>query len=159
MKASILYHSQTGTTKELAQKIAEGMASEGLEVKAFSIGDLDAQWIKDSCCVIVGSPTYYADVSAQVKTFLETFGKYDVAGKLGGAFATAGFSYGGGDLALQTILHHMLFWGMLVYSGGGSQGTPPSHLGPVASGACTDAGPDLFVLYGQRMARRAKEIF
>lgn len=159
MKASVLYFSKSGTTKAMAEKIAEGMVLESVEARTFSITDVDADWVKESSCVLIGSPVYYADVAADVKVFLENLGKYSVAGKLGGAFATAGFSYGGGDIALQTILTHMLFWGMMVYSGGGAVGAPPIHLGPVAGGAASDGTPELFRLFGQRMAQKAKELF
>lgn len=158
MKASILYYSKTGNTKAMAGKIAEGMSAEGVEAKVFPIDAAEKSWVKESSCVIIGSPTYYADVSAEVKAFLETLGGYGAAGKLGGAFATAGFSYGGGDIALQTILTHMMFWGMLTYSGGGAAGAPPIHLGPVAGGSAPDGTPELFRTYGQRMAQKAKEL-
>ncbi len=159
MKASILYLSKTGNTKAMAEQIAGGMSAEGVEAKIFPIDAVDKDWVNESSCVIIGSPTYYADVSAEIKAFLETLGGYGVAGKLGGAFATAGFSYGGGDIALQTILTHMMFWGMLTYSGGGAAGNPPIHLGPVAGGSASDGTPELFRDYGQRMARKAKELF
>lgn len=159
MKASILFFSKTGNTKALAEKIAEGMNTEGVEAKIFPIDAIDKDWVKESACVLLGSPAYFADVAADVKVFLETLGGYGVAGKLGGAFASAGFSYGGGDLALQTILNHMLVYGMLVYSGGGACGAPPIHLGPVSGGNAPDGTADLFVLYGQRMAKKAKELF
>lgn len=159
MKASILYHSVTGTTKAMAEKIAEGMRSQEIDAKIFPIEEVDKDWVAGSDCVIVGSPTYYADLSAKTKLFLETLGEYQVAGKLGGAFATAAYSYGGGDIALQTILTHMMFWGMVVYSGGGACGTPPIHLGPVSCGEQSDGSPELFYLYGQRMAAKAKELF
>ncbi len=159
MKASILYCSVTGNTKAKAEQIAEGMKGEGLEVKCFSIDEIDKAWVAESACVIIGSPVYYADVSAKVKVFLETLGGYGVAGKLGGAFATAAYSYGGGDIALQTILTHMMFFGMLTYSGGGSKGAPPIHLGPVSSPKAGDGSDELFRLYGKRMAEMAKKLF
>lgn len=114
--------------------------------------------MKESSCIVVGSPTYYADVSASMKGFLETLGRYEVAGKLGRAFATADYPYGGGDLALQTILTHLMFFGMLTYSGGASQGRPPIHLGPVGIQGLPEQA-ELGFLYGQRMARKAKEVF
>ena len=90
MKAAILDHSETGNTKTMAEVIAEGMNSvEGMEAKAFSIDAVDEAWVKESQCVIMGTPSYYADISGTAKVFLETCGKYGLAGKLGGAFATA----------------------------------------------------------------------
>ena len=159
MKASILYHSESGKTKAMAGVIAEAMRSEGMDVKTFSIDAPDREFIKASSCVIFGSPVYFADISGKMKMFLESLKGYDLAGKLGGAFATADYSYGGGDIALQTILTHLMCHGMLVFSGGVFQAAPPVHLGPVASADGGSGTPELFRLYGQRMARKAKEMF
>lgn len=51
-----------------------------------------------------------------MKSFLETLGKYQLASKLGDAPSTAGFIYGGGEIAIENILKHLLFYGMMVYS-------------------------------------------
>lgn len=159
MKATVLYHSKSGNTQKMAEIIIQGMMSmEGVEAKAFSIDDIDSVWLKESSCVVLGTPTYYADVSGTIKNFLETCGKYGLAGKLGGAFATADYVYGGGDIALQTILTHMMFFGMLTYSGGCAYGNPPIHLGPVAVNGHFEEIKETFYLYGQRMASKAKEL-
>ena len=159
MKATILYYSESGNTKARAEQIKEGMERvEGAEAKTFSIDDIDMDWIKGSDCVILGSPTYYADMPAKVHTFLESFGEYGVAGKLGGAFATAAYCYGGSELVLENTLKFMTFWGMLVFSGGGSLGKPPIHIGPTSVGP-DPAMDDTFRLYGERMAKKATELF
>lgn len=159
MKASVLYFSQTGNTRTMAEAIVQGMQEAKAEARAFSIEALDEEWLRNSDCVIIGTPTYYADVSGKMKLFLESLSAYKVAGKLGGAFATAQYIHGGGDIAIQTILRHMLVCGMAVYSGGGAQGKPVIHLGPVAVGQDIDADRQLFRLYGQRMADKAKMLF
>ena len=123
----------------------------------FSIDDVDAEWIKESQCVIIGSPTYYTDSTAKIKEFMEGMKAYGLAGKLGGAFASAKFVYGGGEMALQTILTHMLFFGMMVYSSG-SSAKPPIHMGPVAIDGIPET-KEIFAEYGRRMAKQAKQIF
>lgn len=160
MKITILYQSATGTAKEMAAYIAEGMTSAAdIEVKIMPIEDIDKDWISESKCVILGTPTYMADVSGKVKQFLETCGQYSLAGKLGGAFATADYIHGGGDIAIQTILTHMMVFGMMVYSGGGSCGKPVIHLGPVAIKEHKDEYKETFKIYGQRMAEQTLKIF
>ena len=159
MKATIIYHSESGTTRAVAENIAKGMIEEGLEVKCFSIDDVDADWANGSCCLIMGTPVYSADVSGKMKMFLEKMPGLNVAGKLGGAFATANYAYGGGEHALQTILTHMMVRGMLVYSGGGAAGKPIIHLGPVVCKQAADCLEDVQTDWGRRMARKAKEIF
>lgn len=160
MKMTVLYHSKSGNTKQMAELIAEGMMSvAGVEARTFPIEEPDAAWVKESDCVVLGTPTYYADLSGASKCFLEGCGKFSLAGKLGGAFATANYIHGGGEIAIQTILAHMMVLGMLVYSGGGAQGEPVIHLGPVAIGGKLDEFRDSFALYGERMAKKAVELF
>lgn len=159
MKISILFFSKTGTTKEAAEYIIEGINTvEGTEVKAFSIDEIDADWVRKSSCVIVGTPTYYADLAGSVKLFLENTKEYALSGKLGGAFATADYVHGGGDIAIETILRHMMVLGMSVYSGGGSYGKPVIHLGPVAIKDNLADFKDTFKIYGHRMATQVKTL-
>ena len=159
MKASVIYFSQSGKTKAMAEAIVAGMTEGGLDTKAFSVDAVDKDWIKASDCVIIGSPTYYSDISAKMMMFLETLPIYNLPGKLGGAFATAGYVHGGDDIAMQTILTHMLVCGMVVYSGGGSKGNPVIHQGPVSVGVDLDADTKLFQIYGKRMAEQTQVLF
>ena len=160
MKMSVVYHSKTGNTKKMAEVIAAGMEQvKGVEAKAMSIDAVDEAWLKDSVCVVAGSPTYYASVSGEMKVFLEKLGGYNVAGKLGGAFSTARYVHGGGEIVLQTILDHMLVFGMMTYSGGGSLGKPVIHLGPEAIDGKLEDSQETFTLYGNRMAQKAAQLF
>lgn len=161
MKASVLYYSKTGHTKQMAQVIADGMASvEGMEAKIFSIEDLDETWVQESKCVILGSPIYMSNVATAVKGWFEgPCRKCNLAGKLGGAFATVDYVHGGGELGIRLILDHMMVMGMMTYSGGGSKGKPVIHLGPVAVSDNLDGYNDTFKIYGQRMAEKTMEVF
>ena len=161
MKMTVLYHSVTGNTKKMAEVIVEGMRTlENVESIAFPIGDIDEAWIKESKCVVLGTPIYYSSVSAAVKSFLERpCNQYELAGKIGGAFATANYIHGGGELGIRLILDHMLCHGMLTYSGGVTYGNPVIHLGPVAIGENLTGSLDTFRLFGQRMATKTMELF
>ncbi len=161
MKMSVLYYSKSGNTKKMAEVIAEGMQSlEGVEAKAFALDGIDDNWVRESKCVVIGTPIYMASVCGEVKTWLEGPAlKYALAGKIGGAFATADYVHGGGELGIRTILDHMMVFGMLTYSGGGSCGKPVIHLGPVALSGALDSYRDTFHTYGRRMAEKTLEIF
>ncbi|MEA4954197.1 MAG: NAD(P)H-dependent oxidoreductase [Pseudoflavonifractor sp.] len=161
MKLSVIYHSKTGNTKAMAQAIVAGMERvEGVQARAFPIEELDEEWVKESCGVLLGSPTYLASVSGEIKMWLDNCaGKLGLAGKLGGAFATANYVHGGGDLAIRLILDHMMVLGMLTYSGGGAFGKPVIHLGPVAVAAHLEEYQETFMLYGERMAKEASVLF
>lgn len=161
MKMSVVYHSKTGNTKHMAEVIAGGMNRvAGAEARAFSIDAVDEAWVKESRCLVVGAPIYYASETGAVKNWLEGPAmKLGLAGKMGGAFATADYVHGGGELGIRTILDHMLVGGMLTYSGGGAQGKPVIHLGPVAIAGRLEDSNATFEAYGQRMAQKAAELF
>ena len=161
MKMSVLYFSAGGNTKKMAGIIAEGMNSaESAEARCFSIDDFDEEFVKESRAVVLGTPIYLASMAGEVKTFLDkSAGKLGLAGKIGGAFATARFLHGGGEIGIQSILSHMMVFGMLAYSGGSSFGQPVIHLGPVALGDELEKSEETFRLYGERIALKTKEIF
>lgn len=162
IKIAILYYSKSGNTKAMAEHLANGCKQvNNVQVKVMDIYQCDASFLKESQCVIIGTPTYYTDMAAEMKVWLDhESGKYNLSGKLGGAFATADFNYGGAELAMQGILVHLMFRGMMVYSGGNSYGNPPIHLGPVAiSPAIEESTYQLFSLYGKRMAEQTCKLF
>ncbi|MBP5749503.1 MAG: flavodoxin family protein, partial [Firmicutes bacterium] len=100
MKLSVIYDSRTGNTKQCAEWIAAGMTRvEGIEAKAFSIAEVDADFVKASKGVVIGSPSYYALMTADLRAWLlQDAPKLGFGGKLGGAFATVQYTHGGGDL-------------------------------------------------------------
>lgn len=167
-KISILYLSKSGHTKAMAELIAAGCKMvEGIIVKVMDIHQCDSIFLQESDCIIIGTPTYYTGMAAEMKEWLDNeSGKYKLGGKLGGAFATADFVYGGAELAIQGILTHLMFRGMMVYSGGSFCGNPPIHLGPVAISPSEDetagakaTSEKLFTIYGKRMAEQTCRLF
>ena len=162
MKLCVIYHSQSGNTARMAQEIVRGIQSvEGMEARAFSIDEtIDHDYVAQCSTVIIGTPTYNGTLSGKMKLFLESAPKqYGFAGKLGGAFATANYIHGGGDIAIQCVLLHLMCAGMAVYSGGGAYGVPVIHLGPVAIASDLDAFTELFRTYGARMAQETAALF
>ena len=161
MKIAVVYHSQSGNTKAMAEKIVAGILRvEGVEAKAFPIEDVDAAYVNESCCLIAGTPTYNGTMSAKMSAFLEQApGAFDLKGKIGGAFATAAYTHGGAEIAVTGILHHMLFCGMMPYSSGNAFGHPVIHYGPTAIAGNLADFEELFEIYGERMANQAKKVF
>lgn len=161
MRISVIYDTKTGNTKKAAEFIVKGIKEvNGMDAKAFNITNVDDEYAKTSQGIIIGSPTYSAYLTARMKTWLEDNLKpLNVAGKLGGAFATANYVHGGGELTMQCILTHEMVKGMMVYSGGGAYGVPVIHLGPVALGEKLDEFEELFVIYGKRFAMQTISVF
>ena len=163
MKVSILYFSASGNTEKAAEFIKEGILSSGdAEVKLMNIADqnnIDNDFVNESAAVIFGTPTYAANMCWQMKQFFDTYKGCKLAGKIGAAFATENYVYGGGDIALLGIMNHLLVKGMLGYSSGVGCGQPIIHLGPVAVSDTLDEKKELFMIFGKRIADKAKELF
>ena len=164
MKIAILYFTSSGRTLRMAEEIKAGIAQAGdVEVGLFPISDVTkdseaAAWVESAAAVIFGTPDYYAAESWQLKQWLDTC-PVALAGKLGGAFATANFLQGGADVAIQSVLTQILVKGMLIYSSGTALGLPFIHLGPVCLKGQEDTAAELFRVYGKRFADKALELF
>ena len=167
MKLAVIYDSRTGNTKQAAEWIAEGMMSlQGVEAKTFHIGEVDEAFVNESKGAVIGSPSYCALMTPSMHAWLlEKATKLDLAGKLGGAFATVQYTHGGGELVIQSILENELVFGMLCYSSGGEYGDPYIHLGPVGVNGNVEGHNalenyrDYFMVFGSRFAKKACELF
>lgn len=125
-----------------------------------SIDEIYEDYLSKSSCVVIGTPTHYASMASEVKSWLDTKSVgLNLGGKLGGAFATAGYIHGGANMAIQNVLTHMTFLRMLIYSGGSACGRPPIHLGPIALSQNLNDFNELFETYVFRMANKAKKLF
>ena len=163
MKMAVIHHSVTGNTKNMGEQIVKGMnCVEGVEAKGFPIEDVDVEFVKEAKCVVFGSPIYAAHITGQMMNYLlAEGGKLELAGKLAGAYTTAQYVHGGGELGIREMLDHCMVMGALTYSGGASFGKPVIHLGPVGIDITLNIHEfaENFVVYGTRMATKAKELF
>jgi NAD(P)H dehydrogenase (quinone) len=131
-KALVIYYSRSGNTKKMAELIGEGIKEEGLEVSVKSVGDTDTNELTKAEAIIIGSPTYYGTMSAEIKKLLDESVKFHgkLDGKVGGAFSSSANIAGGNETTILDILNAMLIHGMII------QGDPSgSHYGPVAIGS------------------------
>ena len=159
MKLAIVYHSETGNTKQAAELVAQGMREvEGVQTELFALDQIDEAYLAEAKAVVFGAPTYYADTSWQLKRWFDET-KLPLAGKLGAAFGTAGFLQGGCEVGLQNIIVRMMCKGMLCYSGGTALGKPFTHLGAIALDGQLEAQKEQFLMLGRRVAEKAKELF
>ena len=160
MKISIIYSSRTGKTERVAKLIEEGVKRvEGIEVKSMNLDKLDKDFINDSDGIIFGTPTYYANISWEMKKWIDESNEYNLEGKLGAAFATANSIAGGADVALLTIINHLMVKGMMVYSGGVAFGKPKTHLGYVYINEICENEDENARIFGERIDNKVKKIF
>ena len=161
MNVAILYHSETGNTQKMAELVREGCVGvEGVEARCMPIDEVDEAYVAVSRAVILGSPTYEGSCTWQMKRFIDTQAK-GLAGKLGGVFASQNWPGGGGaSFAEMTMIAGMLVRGMLIYSGGISEGRPYLHFGAVSCRAPDeDIYRDRCRKLGENIARKALDLF
>jgi NAD(P)H dehydrogenase (quinone) len=162
MKVAIVYHSESGNTARMAELVADGCRSVGdsVEVRLMTVDAPDAEYLRQCKAIIFGSPTYEATCSWQMKRYLDTAGS-ELAGKLAGFFVSQNWpGGGGGSLAEMTMIAAALVRGMLVYSGGITQGLPYLHLGAVSCRAPEDRlYRDRCLHLGRVITLKAMELF
>ena len=120
-KVLILYYSRSGNTKKMANAIAEAMKSSAINVTIEDVGKFDISLLPNYDSIVLGSPTYFSNVSWQVKKVIDEsivhYGGRKLKGKVAGIFTSAGSSANGKDclkmLEVALGLHH----GMKVVQG------------------------------------------
>lgn len=165
----VLYYSSYGHVETMARAVAEGAATIGAEVAVKRVPELmpeavarsagvlldqvapiaDPQELGDYDAIIIGSPTRFGNMAAQMRNFLDQTGplwvKGALVGKVGSAFTSTASQHGGQEMTITsihtTLLHHGMVIVGLPYSFAGntimteiSGGTP--------YGASTIAGAD-----------------
>lgn len=166
MKISIVYVSISGNTEKVAGYIRDGAESvANTQVRLFNLAQPESltgyeEYIRDSAAVIFGTPTYVANMSWQMKKWFDTDRTVKLGGKLGGVFATENSPTGGGaELAMMSMISHMLVKGMLVYSSGSEFNRPFIHIGPVVVRQDLLLREEHCKVFGQRMALKAHTLF
>lgn len=154
-KILIVYYSETGNTKKMAELIAEGVKEEKVDVVVKDVEDTNAKELLGYDGIIIGSPTYYGLPAYQIKKLLDESVAFhgSLEGKIGGAFTSSGNIGGGNETTIMAIIEAMLIHGMIVK--GTSKG---DHYGPVSIGK-----PDARVEkqcrdYGKMIASLVKKI-
>jgi NAD(P)H dehydrogenase (quinone) len=131
----IIYYSRSGNTEGMAKLIFNEIKLNNQDTVLKKIEDASADDLMSADGIIIGSPTYYGGMAAQIKLLLDEsvkfHGKFD--GKIGAAFSTAANIAGGNETTILDILNAMLIHGMII------QGDPSgSHYGPVSIGSPDD---------------------
>jgi len=151
----ILYHSRSGNTEEMAKAVEEGVKSEGVKVVRKKVGRATLQDLLKADGIILGSPTYYGTMAAEMKAFIDKSVKYHgkLEGKVGGAFSSGGGLGGGVETTVLDITKALLIHGMVV------QGDPwGSHYGTVSIGKPNASARKECKKLGEKVARLAKRL-
>lgn len=149
----VIYYSRTGNTERMARIITDALKQEGPEVSCRSVQEASVDELLDYDGLIVGSPTYYGTMAAEVKEFLDDSVKHhgDIDGMVGGAFATAAVT--GQETTIVSILEALLIHGMII------QGIPSGHhYGPVAVGEVGEEAERNCKRFAERYAELIEEL-
>ena len=161
LKISIIYHSDSDdkNTEKMAFYIGKGCSMNGINVKIMSLDNYDKEFMCESKAVVIGSPNWDGTCCWQVKRFLDTELKGNVAGKIGSAFISQNQSGGGGSFAVMSIIAAELIHGMMIYSGGMTCGRPFTHFGSISTKAPIDNDKDACLKLGENIANKVLELF
>lgn len=160
----IVYHSESGHTKTMAQSVAEGARSvDGVAVLLKTTEDVTQDELLQADAIIVGSPVYNANVTPMISAFIASwpFEGQPLKNKIGAAFVTAGGISAGEEIVQMNILQSMLVFGMIVIGG-------PDWTQPFGASAVTGEPPfqvsddrkinNLFLDKGYKLGERVAEI-
>lgn len=141
-RCSIIFHSVCGNNYLIASAFQEALQEEGFDARLYNVKDEDLHiWsnrlesandfyeeinnlptanyetLVKSDLVILGSPTYFGNVSAEMKRFMDESSIYfydgTLSGKYFGCFTSCSQIEGGGTLCLQSMIHYAQHMGMV----------------------------------------------
>lgn len=112
-KVAIIYDSATHNTEIMAKAIAEGISSEGVEVKLTHVHESNIEYIKDAEGIILGSGTYHHEMMPSLEVFIEKAKDVNLKGRVGAAFG----SYGWSAEVVELIENRLKGYGMEIIDG------------------------------------------
>ncbi|CAN5657815.1 flavodoxin family protein [soil metagenome] len=117
---SVVYHSSKGHTGQLAAVLAEQMTTYYTQVHLLSVEEAvtNLELLHNSDTIVFGCPTYFGNVSAAFKQFMESSGKFWYKqlwkNKLAAGFTISSTANGDKNNTLQSLLlfaaQHSMNW-------------------------------------------------
>ncbi|MEN5060053.1 NAD(P)H:quinone oxidoreductase [Luteimonas sp. TWI1416] len=134
----VLYYSAYGHIETMAHAVADGARGAGAEVAVKRVPELVPEGVASRAgyrtdqsapvatvaelpeydAIVVGTPTRYGNMAAQMKNFLDQTGglwvRDALVGKVGSAFTSTGGQHGGQETTLQSTHTVLLHLGMVI---------------------------------------------
>jgi len=155
-KMLVCYYTRTRHTEHMAEAIGQAAGEvEGVEVDVLPVGKVVAKSLLDYDAIVLGSPTYYGSMAAEMKTLIDESVVFhgQLAGKVGGAFSSSANIGGGNETTIMDLVQALLIHGMVVP--GRAQG---DHYGPVAIGDLDERSAKQCAAYGRTVAELAVKL-
>jgi NAD(P)H dehydrogenase (quinone) len=161
-KVLIAFYSRGGSTAALAEAVAEGARQAGAEVKLRRVDEFVSDEIiakapgwkesrerlkskyaqptlddaEEADAIIFGTPTRFGNVSAELKSYIDSFGglwaQGKLNGKVGSAFVSTSTLHGGKETTLLTMYAPMAHLGLII--------VPTGYTDPVFFATATPYG-------------------
>lgn len=123
----VLYHSEGGNTKQMAELVAEGVASvPQTELRLRTVDEGTADDLVWCDGIAAGSPTHMGTIAWQMKRWWDVVAQPlwpEIEGKIGCAFSSSGGAGGGGELTCVAMQIVLMNYGLLVFG-------VPDYVGP-----------------------------
>ncbi len=187
IKVLVLYYSKRGNTQKMARLMARGVESiDGCEAMLRTVesdlADADKpndliiseQDMLDCDAVLLGSPSYFGNMAAPLKKFIDSTGNLwfsgAMEGKPAGVFATASSLHGGQETTLINMMIPLLHFGMIIvglpyseksllYTQSGGSPYGATHWAEMKSNRAIDQNEkQLCLAQGKRIATLAKQL-
>jgi NAD(P)H dehydrogenase (quinone) len=155
-KVIVIYYSRGGNTKKMAEAIGKGIQQQGVEAEVKDVASVEADILLNYDGIVLGSPTYYGSMAAELKKLLDDSVKFHgrLEGKVGAAFASSANIGGGNETTILDILNALLIHGMII------QGDPKGdHYGAVAINSPDDRADKQCLRLGNRVGQLVKKLF
>ncbi|MGB9756533.1 MAG: flavodoxin family protein [Candidatus Bathyarchaeales archaeon] len=150
VKVLVVYDSKTGNTEKMAFAVAEGAKQIGnVEVVVKKVEQTSLDDLLNADGIIMGSPTYYGQMSAKLKVLIDESVKIHgkLEGKVGAAFTSSGGTATGAETTILSIIQAMLVHGMIVQGRANEK-----HYGAAAVGSPSQKDLEQCKTLGKRVA-------
>lgn len=126
-KAAVIYYSETGSIRRMAEAAAEGASDAGADVRLRPAHEAHTDDVEWADVVLFGTPSKYGTIAAGLKVFIDSTGDLWRTGKLAdkvyGAFVSSAGAHGGQETTLTNFTTIFSHWGGII--------VPPGATAPV----------------------------
>ena len=152
-KGLVVYDSKTGNTEKMAMAISRGMERAGLDTEAKRVENTSLTDLTDADAIVLGSPTYFANVSGKMKEFIDKSVEIypnQLKDKVGAAFTSWGGI--GAETTLLSLIMAMFLHRMIIV------GHQSGEFGAISFGAPDDKCIAQCEAFGERIADVTKAL-